>query len=84
MALRIVYSPAALDQIERLPKRLQAQLIRKIELLARAPEAGSVKRLHGKLRDYLRARAGNHRIWYFVSGDTLTVVKVTDRKDGYD
>jgi len=84
MPLEILYSPESIKELQRLPGKLQGQIVRKVEQLATHPEGGSVKRLHGQLRDYFRVRAGDHRIWFFVSGSTLHIVRITDRKDGYD
>jgi mRNA-degrading endonuclease RelE of RelBE toxin-antitoxin system len=84
MPLAVVLSAEAQKQFRSFPKRIQHQIKSKIELLASNPSAGDTKPLHGSLRQYSRLRSGDYRIWFHVAGSTLYVIKVTNRKDGYD
>ena len=44
---------------------------------------GRVKPLSGELEGLLRLRAGNHRVLFDETEDTVTVHRVSDRKQAY-
>jgi mRNA-degrading endonuclease RelE of RelBE toxin-antitoxin system len=44
---------------------------------------GRVKRLSGEFEGLLRLRPGNHRVLFDETEDTITVHRVSDRKQAY-
>lgn len=45
--------------------------------------AGRVKPLSGEFEGLLRLRVGDHRVFFDETKDTLTVHRVSDRRDAY-
>lgn len=76
--------PQAQKFIERQSKKIQRQLITKIETLRKNPRPPNCKLLHSSKRIY-RIRTGNYRIIYQIKDQILLVIiaKVGDRKDVY-
>ena len=78
---RIEYGPSALDDLDRLPARVRAQVLRKIERLEHGL-LGNVKRLHEAEALY-RLRAGDYRILFDTEGDVIVIRRIGNRKDVY-
>lgn len=83
MAVTVLISKSAQKDFSKLPAFAQLQVTAKFAALAAWPTVSNVKALQGALRGSYRVRTGNYRIQFTVSGDTLTVVSVDDRKDSY-
>lgn len=66
---RIEYGPSALDDLDRLPARARAQILRKIERLE-SELRGNIKRLHEAEAMY-RLRKGDYRILFDVEAKLL-------------
>jgi mRNA interferase RelE/StbE len=79
---QIEYGSSALDDLDRLPARERAQIIRKIERLGHGLR-GDVKRLHEAEAAY-RLRMGNYRILFDVESHVIVIRKIGNRKDVYD
>jgi len=79
---RIEYGPSALDDLDRLPARERAQILRKIERLEHGLH-GNIKRLHEAEAKY-RLRMGDYRILFDVEGDVIVIRRIGNRKDIYD
>jgi len=45
--------------------------------------SGSVKPLSGEFEGFLRLHAGNHRVFFKETADTITIHRVGDRRDVY-
>ena len=73
---------AALDDLDRLPARERAQILRKIERLEHGLH-GNLKRLH-KAEAMYRLRMGDYRILFDVGGDVMVIRRIGNRKDVYD
>jgi mRNA interferase RelE/StbE len=84
MAYQIKILPAALRQLEEIPRSDQKRIRDRIDGLADDPWLAGVKRLRGT-REFLRIRSGNYRIIYTVERDRLTVliIKIGHRRDVY-
>lgn len=78
----IEYGPSALDDLDRLPARERAQILRKIERL-RLGLHGNLKRLHQAEAMY-RLRMGDYRVLFDVEGAVIVIRRVGNRKDVYD
>lgn len=79
---QIEYGPSALDDLDDLPARERAQILRKIERLESGLH-GNIKRLH-KAEAMYRLRMGDYRILFDVEGDVIVIRRIGDRKDVYD
>ena len=79
---QIEYGPSALDDLDRLPTRECAQILRKIERLEHGLH-GNIKRLH-KAEAMYRLRMGDCRILFDVGGDVIVMRRIGNGKDVYD
>jgi mRNA interferase RelE/StbE len=79
---QIEYSASALDDLDHLPTRERAQILRKIERLEQGLQ-GNIKRLHNAEAAY-RLRMGNHRILFDVENGVIVIRRIGNRKDVYD
>ena len=80
--LTIEYTETAIEDLKRLPSRIAAQILRKIERLKPQPR-GDIKRLTAFDSDY-RLRSGDYRILFDIEGQTLIVQRILNRKEAYD
>ena len=82
---KIELKPRAQKFIAAQSKKIQKQLIQRIESLAANPHPPGSKLLHAKEKLY-RLRSGTYRIIYQVQHDKLVVVVATvgHRRDVYD
>lgn len=85
MPYRVRYSRDALRAMRRLPRNIATNIQRKVELLARKPEAlaANIRKLQG--RDGFRLRIGDYRVIYMVDDEAvvLLVIKVGARGGVY-
>ena len=79
---QIEYGPSALDDLDALPARERAQVLRKIERLANGLH-GNIKRLH-KAEVMFRLRMGDFRILFDLEKDVIVIRRIGNRKDVYD
>jgi mRNA-degrading endonuclease RelE of RelBE toxin-antitoxin system len=78
----IQYTETALADLEKLPPRIAAQIMRKIDRL-QAGLHGDIKRLTNYDHDY-RLRSGDFRILFDVSGSKIIIQRIRNRKEAYD
>jgi len=79
---QIEYSVSALDDLDDLPARERAQILRKIERLENGLH-GNIKHLHGAEAVY-RLRMGDYRILFDVKAGVIVIRRIGNRKDVYD
>jgi mRNA interferase RelE/StbE len=79
---QIEYGPSALDDLDDLPARERAQILRKIERLRHGLH-GNIKHLHDAEAAY-RLRMGDYRILFDVESDVIVIRRIGNRKDVYD
>ena len=79
---QIEYGPSALDDLDRLPARERAQILRKIERLQHGLH-GNIKRLH-KAEAMYRLRMGDYRVLFDVEGGVIVIRRIGNRKEVYD
>ena len=82
---KVELKPRAQKFIATQSKRIQKQLIKRIESLSINPHPPNSKMLHTKERLY-RLRSGSYRIIYQVQHEKLLIIIVLigDRRDIYD
>jgi len=69
--------------LEALPRPIQARVILLFQRLERWPEVSGVRALGRQLEGHFRARTGDYRVQFQVTGDRLIVEKIGHR-DGFD
>ena len=79
---QIEYGETALRELDNLPPKQRAQILRKIERLQDGLH-GDIKRLREAEAAY-RLRMGNYRVLFDVEGDVIVIRRVGDRKKIYD
>ena len=79
---QIEYGTSALDDLDSLPARERAQVLRKIERLQLGLH-GDIKRLHEAEAMY-RLRMGDYRVLFDVEGGVIVIRRIGNRKDVYD
>ena len=79
---KVELKPQAQKFIETQSRKIQRQLVKRIEALQEDPRPPSSKLLDGRKKIY-RVRSGNYRIVYQVKDKVLLVIvaKVDDRKN---
>ena len=84
MSYTIQFKPAALRQLEKLPRNLQKRIASKIEALRDEPFPSGCKKLFGE-PDTWRVRIGNYRAIYRVHRKVLLILVITigHRRDVY-
>ena len=82
MRYRILYTRAALKQLERLFPEIARRVVSKVQRLEQ-DLAGDVKRLTNYTPEY-RLRVGDWRILFDVDGDSVTIQHVSHRSQAYD
>jgi mRNA interferase RelE/StbE len=80
----IALKPQAQKFIEKQPKKIQRQLVAKIESLQKDPRPAQSRLLHSDRQIY-HLRSGDYRIIYQIRDDRLLVLvaRVDNRKDVY-
>jgi mRNA interferase RelE/StbE len=83
-AYQVEFTPAALRQLVKLPRAVQAQIIAAIDSLEADPHPPGSKKLKGQANTY-RLRVGKYRVLYDVYDRVLWVLilKVGHRKEVY-
>lgn len=85
MSRNLVFHRAAEDFLDSLPKKLQAQIVRKIVALADHPYPAGCKKLIGITEgiNVWRIRSGDYRILYTISEKEIIISNIDNRKDVY-
>ena len=76
--MNILFSKKAEKYLASLVPRVAFNIVNRIELI---PE-GDIRPLAGRTGEY-RLRVGKYRIIFFISEDTISVVKIDTRGDVY-
>jgi mRNA interferase RelE/StbE len=79
---QIEYGESALDDLDALPPRERAQVIRKIERLELGLH-GNIKRLRDGEAGF-RLRMGDYRILFDVENSVIVIRRIGNRKNVYD
>jgi mRNA interferase RelE/StbE len=80
----VVLTPAAAEQLERLPKTIHVRVLALLERLQHWPEVSGVKRLKGDLAGWYRLRTGDYRLRFRVQGERVTVAQIGHRREFYE
>jgi len=77
----VQFKPRGVRDIERLPSRIQAQVLARIEEMSNDLN-GDVKRLTNSTPEY-RLRVGDHRVLFEVKEKTIVIYRVRHRREAY-
>jgi mRNA interferase RelE/StbE len=77
----IQFKPRAGRDIERLPSRIQAQVLARIEEMSNDLK-GDVKRLTNFTPEY-RLRVGDYRVLFEVEKETIVIYRIRHRREVY-
>lgn len=83
MAYKVLFTPAAMRQFDKLPKKAQERLSKAIAGLVDQPRSPQSVKLTG--HDLYKVRCGDFRVIYRIDDDALQVMiaKVGHRKEVY-
>ncbi len=81
MRYDVQFKPRAVRDVERLPSRIQAQVLAKIEEMSNDLK-GDVKRLTDFTPEY-RLRVGDYRILFEVEEKTIIIYRIRHRREVY-
>ena len=79
---RIRFQPNVPAEVRAIERRTAQQILHALHRYAKTGE-GDVKSLSGEFEGLLRLRAGNHRVLFDETEDTITVHRVRDRREAY-
>jgi mRNA interferase RelE/StbE len=79
---RLEIKEEARQQLKTLSKEQRRNVGRRLDLL-QDNLAGDVKKLTGKTNEY-RLRIGRFRVLFMLEGDSISVYRVSDRKQAYE
>ena len=79
----VVLTPDAAEQFDNLPRGIQPRVNHVILRLEKWPNVSGAKPLRGQWAGNYRIRTGDYRIVFRVSGETVIVWRIADRKDVY-
>jgi len=82
MSYSLSYSKDAENEIAKLDRAIQMQILKKISHLKENPELGEP--LSNVLRNKWRLHVGKWRVVYSVEGNTILIAKIGHRKNVYD
>ncbi len=82
---RIVLTPAADKDLDRLPRAIELRIALRIDALGSNPRPSGIKQIAGR-PGYYRIRVGDYRVIYEIDGPaaTVRVALVGHRRDVYD
>ena len=80
----VTMTPAALEQLTRLPRVVRERIGTLFRRLQDWPAVSGAKPLTGNLAGSYRMRTGDYRLRFRVKGETVIVVKIGQRSDFYD
>lgn len=79
---KIHFEPEVPAQLRAIPQHVAMTILQAIHRYAETG-TGRVKPLSGEFQGFLRLRAGDYRIFFKEIADSITIHRVTDRKDAY-
>jgi len=77
----VQFKPRAVRDIERLPSRIQAQVLARIEEMSDVLK-GDVKRLTNFTPEF-RLRVGDYRVLFEVEEKTIVIYRIRHRREAY-
>ncbi len=80
----VVFTSAAVRQLDKLPKVIRARMYRLVERLGKWPDVSGAKALTGNLAGKYRLRTGDYRLLFHVEAERLVIERIGHRDDFYE
>jgi mRNA interferase RelE/StbE len=84
----LLFDVRARKEFAKIPRPYQITIKRKLEILARSPEAlqNTIKKLKSNYNHLYRLRVGRYRVIYQLQNDTMVILilRIGQRKSIYD
>ena len=83
MKYRVVFTRTSEKDIKSLPKTIQANSLRQIKKLEMriTPDGKRIKKIKGIKGSFYRLRIGDYRAVFTVEGDSVTILRIVNRKE---
>lgn len=81
MRYDVQFKPRAVKDIERLPSRIQARVLARIEEMSDDLK-GDVKRFTHRTSEY-RLRVGSYRVLFEIEEKTIVIYRIRHRREAY-
>jgi mRNA-degrading endonuclease RelE of RelBE toxin-antitoxin system len=80
---RLQLTKSAAGDLDGIPHDRREKILKDMEVLSSRPQLSqpNLKKLKGFRPPLYRLRSGDYRVLYRVLGDTVTIMRVIDRKD---
>ena len=82
--MRVVLTPGAVRQLDRLPLVIKVRTSNLFRRLDRWPAISGAKPLSGNYTGWFRMRIGDYRLRFHIEGDVVLVDKIGHRDGFYD
>ena len=82
--MEVLVVATALEEFAKLPRPIQAHVLRLAERLEHWPEVSGAKPLSGPLAGAYRLRTGDYRVQFHVEADVVIVERMGHRDGFYD
>lgn len=82
--VKVVLTPEAERQMQKLPRVIRYRLHDVVDRLERWPDVSGAKPLRHKLKGYYRIRTGDFRVMFRIVGEELWIIRIEHRKDVYE
>jgi mRNA-degrading endonuclease RelE of RelBE toxin-antitoxin system len=79
----LTLSPSAVRDLDRLDDKAVRSVFLKLPILEKNPfpKGKLIKKIRGKKSVFYRLRVGKYRVFYFLAGREVVILKVIDKKD---
>ena len=79
----IALSPSAVRDLDRLDDKTVESIFLKLSVLEKNPfpKGKLIKKIKGKKSVFYRLRVGKFRVFYFLEGREVVILRVIDKKD---
>jgi mRNA interferase RelE/StbE len=81
---RVLLTPEAEHQMQRLPRVIRYRLHDVVDRLELWPSTSGAKPLRKELKGYYRIRVGDFRVVFRAVGEEVWIVRIEHRKDVYE
>ena len=79
---KIRFQPNVPDEVRAIERKTALKILQALHRYAETGD-GHVKPLSGEFDGLLRLRVGSHRVFFEETEDTITVLRVRDRREAY-
>ena len=84
LQMEVLITVVALEEFTRLPRPIQARVLKIVERLERWPEVSGARPLSGELAGSFRMRTGDYRVQFRAEHQAVIVERMGHRDGFYD